>query len=238
MCGVCGCSEGETRLEESVAVLRNDPAERSHLVSVEQDILSKNDALAAHNRQHFNSHSVLALNLVSSPGAGKTTLLNILFGYYTCDEGQIFIKGEKVNLSAPKDAITRGVGMIHQHFALVPPLTVTENIVLGADFINSQPYKVEAGDYIKITVTDTGIGIDKETRERIFEPFFTTKTTGEGTGLGLSVSYAIVKEHQGTIKVSSGPGKGALFTLRFPAVVDTLKGENHEQHHDLTAAGE
>jgi hydrogenase nickel incorporation protein HypB len=57
------------------AVLRDDPAERAHLVSVEQDILSKNDALAANNRRHFSSHRVLALNLVSSPGAGKTTLL-------------------------------------------------------------------------------------------------------------------------------------------------------------------
>jgi hydrogenase nickel incorporation protein HypB len=55
--------------------VRDDPAQRAHLVSVEQDILSKNDALAAHNRSHFNSHRVLALNLVSSPGAGKTTLL-------------------------------------------------------------------------------------------------------------------------------------------------------------------
>jgi hydrogenase nickel incorporation protein HypB len=55
--------------------LRDDPARRAHLVSVEQDILGKNNALAAHNREHFNSHSVLALNLVSSPGAGKTSLL-------------------------------------------------------------------------------------------------------------------------------------------------------------------
>ncbi len=86
MCGVCGCSEGDTRVETPVEgqhsraepaspVLRDDPARRSHLVRVEQDILAKNDALAAHNRQHFNSHRVLALNLVSSPGAGKTALL-------------------------------------------------------------------------------------------------------------------------------------------------------------------
>lgn len=75
MCGICGCSEGETRLEDSVAVLRDDPAVRSHVVSVEQDILSKNNAIAAKNRRHFGSHNVLALNLVSSPGAGKTTLL-------------------------------------------------------------------------------------------------------------------------------------------------------------------
>ncbi len=88
MCGVCGCSEGETRVEVAVAhhahgvdgdvqpgVVRDDPARRSQLVSVERDILAKNDALAAHNRQHFNSHRVLALNLVSSPGSGKTELL-------------------------------------------------------------------------------------------------------------------------------------------------------------------
>jgi len=99
--------------------------------------------------------------------------------------------------------------------------------------------RARAGNDInEILLSDTGPGIEEDLKEKIFEPFFTTKTTGEGTGLGLSVSYAIVKEHQGTIKVSSSPGKGALFTLRFPAVVDTLKGENHEQQHDLTTAGE
>jgi len=70
--------------------------------------------------------------LLGENGAGKTTLMNILFGYYTCDEGQIYIKGEKVNLSAPKDAISRGVGMIHQHFALVQSQTVLENIIIGS----------------------------------------------------------------------------------------------------------
>ncbi len=90
MCGVCGCGEGETRVEHShehghehgtvhdhtgARALRDDPAERAGLVSVERDILAKNDALAANNRRHFQSHQVLALNLVSSPGAGKTTLL-------------------------------------------------------------------------------------------------------------------------------------------------------------------
>jgi hydrogenase nickel incorporation protein HypB len=77
MCGVCGCGKGETRIEKQgdVPALRDDPAQRAHLVSVEQDILSKNNHIAARNRRHFASHNVLALNLVSSPGAGKTTLL-------------------------------------------------------------------------------------------------------------------------------------------------------------------
>ena len=77
-----------------------------------------------------DSQSVVGL--LGPNGAGKTTLMNILFGYYTCDEGQIFIKGKRVNLSAPKDAIGCGVGMIRQHFALVPSQTVLENIIVGA----------------------------------------------------------------------------------------------------------
>jgi simple sugar transport system ATP-binding protein len=81
----------------------------------------------------FNLYPGEICALLGENGAGKTTLMNILFGYYTSDDGEIFIKGEKANLSAPKDAISRGVGMIHQHFALVPSQTVLENIVIGAD---------------------------------------------------------------------------------------------------------
>jgi ABC-type uncharacterized transport system ATPase subunit len=69
--------------------------------------------------------------LLGENGAGKTTLMNILFGYYACDEGEIFIKGEKVLPSAPSDAIARGIAMIQQHFALVPSQSVLENIIIG-----------------------------------------------------------------------------------------------------------
>ena len=71
--------------------------------------------------------------LLGENGAGKTTLMNILFGYYTCDEGEICIKGEKADLSSPRDAISRGVGMIHQHFTLVPSQSVLENIIIGSE---------------------------------------------------------------------------------------------------------
>ena len=101
----------------------------------------------------------------------------------------------------------------------------TENIVLGADFINNQPYKVEAGDYIKITVTDTGIGIDKETQTRIFEPFFTTKEMGRGTGLGLASVYGIIKNHEGYINVYSELGQGTSFTIYLPASVKKVEPE-------------
>lgn len=71
------------------------------------------------------------LALLGENGAGKTTLMNVLFGYYAADEGTISINGEEVNLQSPKDAIDHGIGMIHQHFTLVPTHTVLENIIIG-----------------------------------------------------------------------------------------------------------
>jgi PAS domain S-box-containing protein len=82
-------------------------------------------------------------------------------------------------------------------------------------------------DINEISITDTGPGIPDSVLDKIFEPFFTTKEPGEGTGLGLSVSYAIVKEHQGSIRVTSSSPSGTTFTLKFPVVMDNLTGENH-----------
>jgi len=73
------------------------------------------------------------LGLLGENGAGKSTLMKILYGLYKPDSGAIFIDGEEVEIHDPKDAVSRGIGMVHQHFTLIPPLTVAENIVLGAE---------------------------------------------------------------------------------------------------------
>ena len=73
------------------------------------------------------------LALLGENGAGKTTLMNILYGLYKPDEGEILVRGEKVEIHGPNDAIARGIGMVHQHFMLIPVMTVTENVMLGVE---------------------------------------------------------------------------------------------------------
>jgi len=77
------------------------------------------------------------LALLGENGAGKTTLMNVLYGLYRPDEGEIRIHGKHVSISNPNDAIQLGIGMVHQHFMLVPPFTVAENIVLGVEPVNT-----------------------------------------------------------------------------------------------------
>lgn len=129
-----------------------------------------------------NDHIDLTLNqgeiltLLGENGAGKTTLMNILYGLYQPDEGEILVNDQKVIINSPTDAIKTGIGMVHQHFMLIPVFTVTENVMLGSepvkagDFLDrpktaarireiSQQYKLEVNpdDYVK----DLPVGVQQ-----------------------------------------------------------------------------
>lgn len=96
-----------------------------------QNISKKFGSIVANKNINFSVEKGEVRAILGENGAGKTTLMNILYGLYKPDAGKIYIDGRKVHISSPKDAISKGLGMVHQHFMLVPTFTVAENMVLG-----------------------------------------------------------------------------------------------------------
>jgi PAS domain S-box-containing protein len=111
----------------------------------------------------------------------------------------------------------------------------TKNVIL--DEMHVRPHMLTPGRYVRVAVTDTGIGMDERTKQRIFEPFFTTKQRGQGTGLGLAMVYGIIKGHHGFINVYSEPGRGSTFNIYLPVSQKEVSPEAPENQEIVRGTG-
>ncbi len=142
------------------------------------------------------------------------------------DEGQL--EQALINLvTNARDAMPEGGFLIVE----------TEVTELDDKFIKTYGFGV-TGKYAHISVTDTGVGLDEETKERIFEPFFTTKETGKGTGLGLSMVYGIIKQHNGYINLHSELGRGTTFRIYLPIIDEKVQYKKIMEHQAIQGGTE
>ena len=187
---VLAAAERAATLTKRLLVFSRKQAVEVKLVNINELILGLQKMLARIVRESIE----IKLNLASSP-------LMVL-----ADAGQI--EQVLMNLASnAKDAMLGG-----------GRLTIgTEIKELDEEYVAAYGYG-KPGRYALITVSDTGQGMDEETKKKIFEPFFTTKGIGEGTGLGLAISYGIIKQHSGYIKVYSELGKGTEFKIYLPLI--------------------
>jgi len=183
--------------------------------------------LLAFSRQQVLEMRVLNLNSIVAeigkmlqPLLGKDihleTVLDPDLGQVRADQGQV--EQVLMNLAVnARDAMPDGGRLLIR----------TANVSVDQEFAQKhQP--MTPGEYVKLTVMDTGMGMDALTQAHIFEPFFTTKAPGKGTGLGLATVYGFVKQSGGFIWVESEPGAGATFTIYLPMVCDAASQQARE----------
>ena len=130
-----------------------------------ENIVKKFGSFTANDGINLTVHKGEVHSILGENGAGKSTLMNVLYGMYRPTSGQIYIKGEKVDISSPKHAIELGIGMVHQHFMLIQPFTVTENIVLGIEPVKGVKidYKLAKKKVLEIS-EKYGMQVDPDAR--------------------------------------------------------------------------
>ena len=144
-----------------------DDAEEPKVIVHMHGIIKRFPGVLANDQVEFSLHQGEVHALLGENGAGKSTLMNILAGLYKPDAGTISINGKPVNFTSPQDAIKAGIGMIHQHFMLVPSQTVTENVLLG---LNDPPFIINLKDYDeKIRQLGERLGLKVDPRAKIWQ---------------------------------------------------------------------
>jgi PAS domain S-box-containing protein len=214
-------------------VLKGLPAEHPHRSDVTEMVKAANRAagitrqLLAFTRQQVLQPSVLDLNSVVS---NLTRMLGSILGaeielHVKLEPGLGRVKADPgqleqviINLVLNARHAMQSGGRLHIE---------TSNVMLDGSYGVRHPgVAIEHGSYVALSVTDTGIGMDWATRSRAFEPFFTTKPVGEGTGLGLSTAYGIIKQSDGYIWLYSEPGQGTTVKVYLPTVTGVVAQPN------------
>jgi simple sugar transport system ATP-binding protein len=136
----------------------------AELVVDMRSITKRFPGVLANDRVDFNLRKGEVHALLGENGAGKSTLMNVLAGLYRADGGMMYVHGKRVDFASPREAIEAGIGMIHQHFMLVPSLTVTENILLGLDEPRFRMQLTEYNLKIKEIASRYGLHVDPEAK--------------------------------------------------------------------------
>jgi PAS domain S-box-containing protein len=199
------------------------------------EIRAASERAAALTRQllAFSRRQALALRAIdlNHTVAAMESMLRRLIGEHI--ELVTVLRGDPWLVSADPGQIEQVIMnlAVNAHDAMPEGGTLTietATIVLDQTGASRHP-EARPGAYVTLAMTDTGHGMDAETKLRIFEPFFTTKEAGKGTGLGLAIVYGIVKQSGGFIDVQSNPGEGATFTLYLPRAEDVPDAPSSEQ---------